>query len=237
MTGLLLAMNLPAGFPIWMAIVGCFVAIVIVKQLFGGIGCNFANPAITGRIFLLIAFAGQMTTWPTANSYIPGIDAVSGATPLALIKEGAVDSLPAVKNLLFGIRGGCLGETCAIALIIGFVYLVVRRVITPTIPLVYVATIALMSVVLGYDPIYMILTGGVLLGGIFMLTDYSTSPATEWGKVVFALGAGIITMLIRNSSGGYPEGVSFAILLMNIICPHLNKIGAKKPFGVGGAEK
>ena len=129
-TGLLLAMNLPAGFPIWMAIVGCFVAIVIVKQLFGGIGCNFANPAITGRIFLLIAFAGQMTTWPTANSYIPGIDAVSGATPLALIKEGAVDSLPAVKNLLFGIRGGCLGETCAIALIIGFVYLVVRRVIT-----------------------------------------------------------------------------------------------------------
>ena len=179
-TGLLLAMNLPAGFPIWMAIVGCFVAIVIVKQLFGGIGCNFANPAITG---------------------------------------------------------GCLGETCAIALIIGFVYLVVRRVITPTIPLVYVATIALMSVVLGYDPIYMILTGGVLLGGIFMLTDYSTSPATEWGKVVFALGAGIITMLIRNSSGGYPEGVSFAILLMNIICPHLNKIGAKKPFGVGGAEK
>ena len=165
-TGLLLAMNLPAGFPIWMAIVGCFVAIVIVKQLFGGIGCNFANPAITGRIFLLIAFAGQMTTWPTANSYIPGIDAVSGATPLALIKEGAVDSLPAVKNLLFGIRGGCLGETCAIALIIGFVYLVVRRVITPTIPLVYVATIALMSVVLGYDPIYMILTGGVLLGGI-----------------------------------------------------------------------
>ena len=226
-TGLLLAMNLPAG----------FVAIVIVKQLFGGIGCNFANPAITGRIFLLIAFAGQMTTWPTANSYIPGIDAVSGATPLALIKEGALDSLPAVKNLLFGIRGGCLGETCAIALIIGFVYLVVRRVITPTIPLVYVATIALMSVVLGYDPIYMILTGGVLLGGIFMLTDYSTSPATEWGKVVFALGAGIITMLIRNSSGGYPEGVSFAILLMNIICPHLNKIGAKKPFGVGGAEK
>ena len=178
-----------------------------------------------------------MTTWPTANSYIPGIDAVSGATPLALIKEGAVDSLPAVKNLLFGIRGGCLGETCAIALIIGFVYLVVRRVITPTIPLVYVATIAVMSLILGYDPVTMILTGGVLLGGIFMLTDYSPSPATEWGKVVFALGAGIITMLIRNSSGGYPEGVSFAILLMNIICPHLNKIGAKKPFGVGGAEK
>ena len=209
-TGLLLAMNLPAGFPIWMAIVGCFVAIVIVKQLFGGIGCNFANPAITGRIFLLIAFAGQMTTWPTANSYINGIDAVSGATPLALIKEGAVEGLPAVKNLLFGIRGGCLGETCAIALIIG---------------------------VLGYDPIYMILTGGVLLGGIFMLTDYSTSPSTELGKVIFALGAGIITMLIRNSSGGYPEGVSFAILLMNIICPHIDKLGHKKPFGVGGAEK
>lgn len=230
-TGLLLAFNLPAGFPIWMAILGCFVAIVIVKQLFGGIGCNFANPAITGRIFLLIAFAGQMTTWPTANSYISGIDAVSGATPLALIKEGSIEALPAVKNLLFGIRGGCLGETCAIALLIGFVYLVIRRVITPTIPVVYVATIALMSLILGYDPIYMILTGGVLLGGIFMLTDYATSPANELGKVVFAVGAGIITMLIRNSSGGYPEGVSFAILLMNILCPYIAKLGHKKPFG------
>ena len=230
-TGLLLAFNLPAGFPIWMAILGCFVAIVIVKQLFGGIGCNFANPAITGRIFLLIALAGQMTTWPTANSYISGIDAVSGATPLALIKEGSIEALPAVKNLLFGIRGGCLGETCAIALLIGFVYLVIRRVITPTIPVVYVATIALMSLILGYDPIYMILTGGVLLGGIFMLTDYATSPATELGKVVFAVGAGIITMLIRNSSGGYPEGVSFAILLMNILCPYIAKLGHKKPFG------
>ena len=230
-TGLLLAFNLPAGFPIWMAILGCFVAIVIVKQLFGGIGCNFATPAITGRIFLLIAFAGQMTTWPTANSYISGIDAVSGATPLALIKEGSIEALPAVKNLLFGIRGGCLGETCAIALLIGFVYLVLRRVITPTIPVVYVATIALMSLILGYDPIYMILTGGVLLGGIFMLTDYATSPATELGKVVFAVGAGIITMLIRNSSGGYPEGVSFAILLMNILCPYIAKLGHKKPFG------
>ena len=230
-TGLLLAFNLPAGFPIWMAILGCFVAIVIVKQLFGGIGCNFANPAITGRIFLLIAFAGQMTTWPTANSYISGIDAVSGATPLALIKEGSIEALPAVKNLLFGIRGGCLGEACAIALLIGFVYLVIRRVITPTIPVVYVATIALMSLILGYDPIYMILTGGVLLGGIFMLTDYATSPATELGKVVFAVGAGIITMLIRNSSGGYPEGVSFAILLMNILCPYIAKLGHKKPFG------
>ena len=230
-TGLLLAFNLPAGFPIWMAILGCFVAIVIVKQLFGGIGCNFANPAITGRIFLLIAFAGQMTTWPTANSYISGIDAVSGATPLALIKEGSIEALPAVKNLLFGIRGGCLGETCAIALLIGFVYLVLRCVITPTIPVVYVATIALMSLILGYDPIYMILTGGVLLGGIFMLTDYATSPATELGKVVFAVGAGIITMLIRNSSGGYPEGVSFAILLMNILCPYIAKLGHKKPFG------
>ena len=230
-TGLLLAFNLPAGFPIWMAILGCFVAIVIVKQLFGGIGCNFANPAITGRIFLLIAFAGQMTTWPTANSYISGIDAVSGATPLALIKEGSIEALPAVKNLLFGIRGGCLGETCAIALLIGFVYLVLRRVITPTIPVVYVATIALMSLILGYNPIYMILTGGVLLGGIFMLTDYATSPATELGKVVFAVGAGVITMLFRKSSGGYPEGVSFAILLMNILCPYIAKLGHKKPFG------
>lgn len=230
-TGLLLAFNLPAGFPIWMAVVGCFVAIVIVKQLFGGIGCNFANPAITARIFLLIAFAGQMTTWPTANSYLAGIDAVSGATPLSLIKTGVTEGLPSVQNLLFGVRGGCLGETCAIALIIGFIYLVIRRVITPTIPVVFIATIALMSVILGYDPLYMILTGGALLGGIFMLTDYSTSPAGEWGKVIFAVGAGVITMLIRNSTGGYPEGMSFAILLMNIIAPHLEKVGRKKPFG------
>lgn len=230
-TGLLLAFNLPASFPIWMAVVGCFFAIIVVKQLFGGIGCNFANPAITARIFLLIAFAGQMTNWPTANSYISGIDAVSGATPLALISSGVTEGLPSVTNLLFGIRGGCLGETCGIALIIGFLYLVIRRVITPTIPVVFVGTIALMSVILGYDPLYMILTGGVLLGGIFMLTDYSTSPATELGKVIFAAGAGIITMLIRNSLGGYPEGMSFAILLMNIIAPHIEKVGHKKPFG------
>ena len=245
-TGLLLAFNLPAGFPIWMAILGCFVAIVIVKQLFGGIGCNFANPAITGRIFLLIAFAGQMTTWPTANSYISGIDAVSGATPLALIKEGSIEALPAVIADLVVRRRNALtnvvdilsmipyivpGTVLGIALLIGFGYLVLRRVITPTIPVVYVATIALMSLILGYDPIYMILTGGVLLGGIFMLTDYATSPATELGKVVFAVGAGIITMLIRNSSGGYPEGVSFAILLMNILCPYIAKLGHKKPFG------
>lgn len=230
-TGLLLAFNLPAGFPIWMAVIGCLFAIVVVKQLFGGIGCNFANPAIAARIFLIIAFASQMTTWPAANSYLPGVDAVSGATPLALIKNGVTDGLPSVTNLLFGVRGGCLGETCALALIIGFIYLVIRRVITPTTPVVYVATIALMSVILGYDPLYMILTGGVLLGGIFMLTDYTTSPSTELGKVIFAAGAGIITMLIRNSIGGYPEGVSFAILLMNIIAPNIEKIGHKKPFG------
>ncbi len=229
-TGLLLAFNLPSGFPIWMAVLGSFVAIIIVKQLFGGIGQNFANPAITARIFLLIAFTSQMTTWPAAKSYIPGVDAVSGATPLAIIKTGA-EGLPSVKNLLFGIHGGCLGETCAIALIIGFIYLLVRRVITATIPLVYVGTIAVMSLILGYDPLVMILTGGVLLGGIFMLTDYATSPSTEWGKVIFAVGAAIITMLIRNSVGGYPEGVSFAILLMNILTPHIDKVGRKKPFG------
>lgn len=236
-TGLLLAMNLPASFPIWMAVVGCFVAIVVVKQALWRHRLQFRQSR-HHRPYLPAHRLCRADDHLADRQFLHSRHRCRfRRDPLALIKEGAVDSLPAVKNLLFGIRGGCLGETCAIALIIGFVYLVVRRVITPTIPLVYVATIALMSIVLGYDPIYMILTGGVLLGGIFMLTDYSTSPATEWGKVVFALGAGIITMLIRNSSGGYPEGVSFAILLMNIICPHLNKIGAKKPFGVGGAEK
>lgn len=230
-TGLLIALNLPAGFPIWMAVLGCLVAVILVKQLFGGIGQNFANPAIAARVFLLIAFTPRMTAWPDAKSYLPGVDAVTGATPLALIKSGAADQLPGLKNLFFGIHGGCLGETCSLALLIGLAYLLIRRVITPTIPLVYVGTVALTALALGYDPLVMILTGGVLLGGIFMLTDYATSPLTEGGKAVYALGAGILTMLIRNSAGGYPEGVSFAILLMNIAAPYLSKIGMKKPFG------
>ena len=230
-TGMLLAFNLPATLPWWMAIVGAFIAIVIVKQLFGGLGYNFANPAIVARIALAIGFASRMANYPKPAN---GIDALASATPLAV--SGQLGAGQYV-TLLLGNHGGVLGETCAIALIIGFIYLLARRVISATIPVVYVATIAVMSLILGYDPITMILTGGVLLGGIFMLTDYATSPSTEWGKVVFALGAGIITMLIRNSSGGYPEGVSFAILLMNILCPHIDKLGHKKPFGVGGAEK
>ena len=233
-TGIILAFNLPVSIPLWMAAVGSIFAIVVVKQFFGGIGQNFANPAITARIVLLLSFGKAMGTWTAPLSW--RTDAVTTATPLAMLKAGA-DTLPSKLDMLLGLRGGCLGETCAIALIIGFIYLLARRVISATIPVVYVATIAVMSLILGYDPVTMILTGGELLGGIFMLTDYATSPSTEWGKVVFALGAGVITMLIRNSSGGYPEGVSFAILLMNILCPHIDKLGHKKPFGVGGAEK
>lgn len=233
-TGLILAFNLPASLPIWMAVVGAFVAIVIAKQMFGGIGGNFANPAITGRIFLLLSFGKAMTTWPTAWTYLPGtVDTVSGATPLALMAEGSAE-LPSYLNMFLGVRGGCLGETCTLALLIGGIYLIARRIITPTIPLVYLATIALMSLATGMDPLYELMAGGAMLAAFFMLTDYSTSPATESGKAIFALLAGIITMLIRVY-GSYPEGASFAILLMNILAPHIDNLTRRKPFG--GAAK
>ena len=229
-TGLLLAFNLPSGLPIWQAVFGCAAAILLAKQLFGGIGQNFANPAIVGRIVLLVAFGARMTTWPTANSYISGLDAVSGATPLALIKAGNLEALPPISNMLLGIRGGSLGETCAIALVIGGIYLIARKVITPTIPVVYLLTVVVLSFAFGLDPVYQLLSGGVLLGALFMATDYVTSPTTEKGKVIFAFGCGLITMAVR-AFGSYPEGCSFSILLMNIVTPLIDNGCGTKPFG------
>ena len=225
-TGLLLAMNLPASFPIWMAVVGCFFAIVIVKQLFGGIGQNFANPAIAARIFLLLSFSLPMTTWVQVNK-------VSGATPLAqmaLERAGEAQILPNYLEMFLGLRGGCLGETCALALIIGGIYLIARRVITPTIPLAYIGGVAVLALLFGEDPLMHIMSGGCLIGAIFMATDYTTSPVTEKGKVIFGLGCALLTMIIRIF-GSYPEGVSYAILLMNIVCPLINKYTRTKPFG------
>ncbi|MCI9508277.1 MAG: RnfABCDGE type electron transport complex subunit D [Angelakisella sp.] len=230
-TGLLLAFNLPVGMPIWMAVLGCAVAIIVTKQLFGGIGQNFANPAIVGRIFLLVSFGGQMTTWAAPRGYF-GVDAVSGATPLAILKnpELGLKPLPDMLNMLLGIRGGSVGETCIVALVIGGIFLIWKKVITATTPVVFLLTIVVLSLCFGLNPAYELVAGGAVLGAFFMATDYATSPVTESGKVIFALGCGIITMLIR-AFGSYPEGVSFSILLMNIMTPHIDSLTRKKPFG------
>jgi electron transport complex protein RnfD len=229
-TGLLLAFNLPVGIPLWMAVLGCAVAIIVTKQLFGGIGQNFANPAIVGRIFLLVSFGGQMTSWAAPQGYL-GVDAVSGATPLAVLKSGApLKELPDMLNMLLGIRGGSVGETCIIALVIGGIFLIWKKVITATTPVVFLLTIVVLSLCFGLNPAYELVAGGAVLGAFFMATDYATSPVTESGKVIFALGCGIITMLIR-AFGSYPEGVSFSILLMNIMTPHIDNLTRKKPFG------
>ena len=225
-TGLLLALNLPANIPIWQCIVGSLFAIVIVKGLFGGIGCNLVNPAITARVFMLISF-GSMTTqaFPTI------VDTVSSATPLAQMMAGENTRL---SDLFFGITGGAIGETCALALLLGFLYLLVRRVITWHIPVSFIGSVFLLSFFAeGMDlmkALAMILSGGLLLGAIFMATDYVTSPPTPLGKIIFGLGAGILTFLFRYF-GIYPEGVSFAILLMNILNPYIEALTARRVFG------
>lgn len=221
-TGLLIGFNLPVDIPLWQAVVGCVVAIVIVKQLFGGIGCNFANPAITARIVMTIAFTDTMT------AFTHNVDAVSGATPLA---SGTADYV----DLFLGRCGGVLGETCKAALILGGLYLIVRRVITWHIPVAYIGTVFIFSWLVGEDPVYQILSGGLMLGAVFMATDYSTSPNNSWGKIIFGIGCGLITAVIRHF-GSYHEGVSFAVLLMNIICPYIDRWTAKRPLG-GVKEK
>ena len=220
-TGMLLAFNLPVSIPLWQAMFGSLVAIVAVKQLFGGIGRNFANPAITARIVMIVSFASSMTNFAT------NADATSSATPLA---QMGTDAMPSLLTLFLGNHGGCLGETCALALIIGFVYLLVRKVITWHTTVVFVGTVALFTLCLGQNPLEHVLSGGLLLGAIFMATDYSTTPSTKWGKVIFGLGCGLITVLIRVF-GGYPEGVSFAILLMNILTPYISSWTRRKIFG------
>ncbi len=227
-TGLILAMNLPVGLPLWQAAFGTLVAIIVVKQLFGGIGYNFANPAITARVVMLIAFAGTMTTWAAPNFYF-GADAITAATPLAVLKEGGSYSL---LNLFLGTVGGSMGETSALALLIGFVYLLCRRVITWHTPVAFIGTVFVLALVKGgfVFGLAEILAGGVFLGAIFMATDYVTTPQTPWGRVIFGIGCGLITCLIRFF-GNYPEGVSFSILLMNILTPYISNWTAKKPLG------
>ncbi len=238
-TGILLALNLPATTPWWIVFIGAVVAIGVAKMTFGGLGQNLFNPAIVGRVFLLVSFPAQMTDWTRPRGFISSVDAFSGATPLGLAKEGgvaAIESLDYVDMLFLNI-GGSAGELSAIALIIGFVYLLVRRVIRPYITLSIVATVAVFSGIFWAinpaeftDPAFNILTGGLLLGAIFMATDYVTSPMSNLGGVIFGIGIGLITMLIRYF-GAYPEGMSFAILIMNSVVPLINKWCHAKKYG------
>jgi len=224
-TGLLLSLNLPANTPLWQAAVGAAFAIIFVKCVFGGIGQNFANPAITARIFMLVAF-GSMSS----AAFPKNIDAVSGATPLAVLQNGGEVK---ITDLLLGTRGGSIGETCTVALIIGGLYLLFRRVISWHTPVIFVATVFLFTFAVKGDAFTALeytLSGGLFIGAIFMATDYATTPVTKWGKVIFGISAGLLTVLIRLW-GVYPEGVSFAILLMNILTPYIDKWTAKKPFG------
>ena len=227
-TGLLLAMNLPASAPVWVAIVGSAFAIIFAKQLFGGLGQNFINPALAGRAFLLASYPTEMTTWVVPNGL--AADAATYATPLAQLKNGALDA--SLKQLVIGQVGGTIGETCAIALIIGGIYLLYKHVISWKIPVIYIATVFILFAVIGRHgmrmPLQEIFAGGVMLGGIFMATDYASSPVTP--KVIFAVGAGLLTYLIRTF-GGYPEGVSYSILIMNCCVPLIERFTEPTIFG------
>lgn len=230
-TGLLLGMNLSPMVPIWMTALGSAIAIIIVKQMFGGLGQNFANPAITARIVLTVSFPVAMTTWAEPFGwYTKNLDAVSTATPLT----AGYDNF-SYRELLLGLNGGCIGEVCSLLLLAGGAYLIFRKVITPTIPISFIGTVALLSLCFGSDPIKAVLSGGLILAAVFMATDYVTSPYTFKGKLIYGIGCGLITFAIRQF-GNLPEGASFAILLMNLLVPHINKITRRKPFGTEGAK-
>lgn len=222
-TGLLLAYNLPPTIPFWMAIVGSAFGIIVVKEFFGGIGCNIVNPALAARAMMLASWPVPMTTWT--------IDGVTGATPLALIKAGALDKLPSLQDVILGHVGGCIGETSAIALLIGFGILLWKGIIKWHIPVFYILTTGILSFFFGRPmPVYELYAGGLFIGAIFMATDYTTSPLTTKGQIIFGIGCGFLTALIRTF-GGYPEGVSFSILIMNIVVPVIDAYTKPRIFG------
>lgn len=238
-TGILLAFNLPPAMPLWMAAIGGVFAIIIVKQLFGGLGHNFVNPALAARAFLMASWPGQMTGWQK-----PGWDAISTATPLEILSRGsaAAEPLPKLWDMFIGNIGGCIGETSVLALLIGAGYLFVRRVISPELPLVFIGTVGFMTWMLGGSEglftgnfIYNIFAGGLMLGAFFMATDYVTSPVTFKGRIIMGIGCGLLTSVIRLY-GGYPEGVSYSILLMNLVVPIIDRYMIPRSFG-GGAMK
>lgn len=247
-TGVILALNLPASFPVWMEAIGCIVAIVIVKCLYGGIGKNIANPAIVGRIVLLLSFTSYMTSWPLTNFQraAADVDAVTGATPLGVLSDGG--QLASLKDMFLGNIGGAMGETCTIAVLIGGIFLIWKKIISPIIPCTFIATVFLFSLIYygvtggagDYNAwqmaLYQILAGGVFFGAFFCATDYVTSPVMDAGKVVYGIGCGLFTMIIRLFAS-YPEGVSFAILFMNIVTPLIDRAAIRSFYGIGAAEK
>lgn len=237
-TGVLLALNLPATSPWWMVLIGAIVAIGVAKLTFGGIGQNLFNPALVGRVFLLISFPAAMTNWAPVKGFI-NVDAASGATPLGLVKEGGIEAIQGYDylHMLYMNIGGSAGELCAIAILLGFAYLLWRKVIRPHITLSIWATVLVFSGLMWLiapetytDPVFNLLTGGMLLGSVFMATDYVTSPMSKTGGIIFGVGIGLITMLIRYF-GSYPEGMSFAILIMNSTVPLINKFCKSKKYG------
>ena len=235
-TGLILAFNLPVSIPLWMAAIGSVIAIVVAKQFFGGIGQNFVNPAIAGRIILMVSFPTAMTTWTAPFAYKSTQGTITTATPLAAEES----ELPSLLEMFLGMRGGSLGETCAAALIIGGLYLIIRKIISPSIPLSFIGTVAVIMLIAGKGDLsfvaYQLLSGGLMLGAFFMATDYATSPINFKGRIIFGIGCGIITSMIRLF-GSLPEGVSFAIILMNILVPHIENLTTPKPFGTAKEKK
>ena len=243
-TGLILALNLPATLPLWMAAIGSIVAIVVVKQMFGGIGQNFVNPALTARIILMVSFPTAMARWTAPLASAWSADAVTTATPMASLAASSGGNLsadlPSLWQMLVGYHGGSMGEVCALALLVGGVYLIIRRVISPIIPAAYIGTVAVWMLLAGHGDLrfvaYELLGGGLLLGAFFMATDYATSPITAKGKWIFGIGCGIITSVIRLY-GSLPEGVSFSIILMNILVPHIERLTLPRAFGAEKEKK
>ena len=246
-TGLILAFNLPATLPFWMAVIGSLIAIVVVKQMFGGIGQNFVNPAMTARIILMTSFPTAMAKWVVPFTDTWSADAVTSATPMATLAgvQGGnlptvTSQLPSLTDMLIGNHGGSMGEVCSIALIIGCLYIIASKVFSPIIPFTFIGTVYVFMLFAGNGHIdfvaYELLGGGLMLGAFFMATDYSTSPINKKGKIIFGIGCGLITSVIRIF-GSLPEGVSFSIILMNILVPHIENMTTPKPFGAVKEKK
>lgn len=247
LTGVLLAFNLPSNIPVYMVVIGSLIAIGVAKMTFGGLGNNPFNPALVGRVFMLISFPVQMTTWPKPSGFSTGYtDAITGATPLAIIKEGIkngeslselMEKVPTTVDMLLGKMGGSMGEVAALALLIGFVWMLYKKIITWHIPVSILATVAIFTTILwlvnpekNADPVFHLLSGGVMLGAIFMATDYVTSPMSKKAMLLYGFGIGMLTVIIRVF-GAYPEGVSFAILIMNAFVPLMNTYIKPKQYG------
>ena len=238
LTGLLLGFNLPSNLPLWIIIIGALVAIGVGKMTFGGLGCNPFNPALVGRVFLLISFPVQMTSWPVPDQLTElGTDAVTGATPLAELAAGNIDAIPSATDLLLGNTGGSLGEVSALCLLLGLAFMLWRKIITWHIPVSILGTVAVFTAILwGVDsnqfanPLFHLLTGGMMLGACYMATDYVTSPMTHKGQIIYGICIGLLTVVIRLW-GAYPEGMSFAILIMNAFTPLINNYCKPKRFG------